>query len=1168
MDETRAKNLLETIFNSKYSHENYENFIVNLLNNVKISRTNYNSFIIGNADFENFVQIFDFFGTYQDPSGKTADILSVKLTRDNSKIRARVKQRNIIANWLKKSNHNCALVAFYDDTEDWRFSFVELEYKTGRVENGQVRDFEQLSPARRLSFLVGKNEPNHTCKKYLLELVKEDSKLPDLSVIRSAFSIESVSKEFFEKYKGLYDALLRSLKEVIAQDEVIKKEFIEKNIDSSEFAKKLLGQIVFIYFLQKKGWLGVPRKGKWGEGRKDFLRAVFEGKFGKYDNFFNDVLEPLFYNAFANSERDNAYYDKFDCRIPFLNGGLFEPVGGYDWVNTDIVLENGIFKKIFDTFDEFNFTIKEDEPLEKEVAVDPEMLGKIFENLLEENLRKGYGAFYTPREIVHYMCQETLVNYLTDNSSADRDVIDALIRKGNAVVELPNYRIPLLKHARILDKMLADIRIVDPAVGSGAFPVGLLSEIVNARLILGELAKNKNLSPYDLKRATIENCLYGVDIDAGAVDIAKLRFWLALVIDEDNEDEIEPLPNLEQKIMCGDSLLESFKGIRLFDESIIEKSNQIKFQIEEIDNQIVVLTEEMGVTEFGKDPGENIQKIEKLKKARAKLLEQKSKEDQITVLEGSKFGGSEARQRLKELRRLQGDFFDETIKSKKEKLRKEIDHLEWRFIEDALKSDGHEDTAAETVKQLQKNRSKPFFLWKLYFSDVFAEKGGFDIVIGNPPYVQIQKMKEEYKSALQNEGYDTFTKRGDLYCLFYERGFEISREGGQTALITSNQWMRAAYGDKTRKFFKQNSKPLILMDFSGQQMFETATVDTNILIFAKEAKDERYEVPYAIAKGDLRGVNLSEYVKLQKNNVSLNELKDTGWVLADIDVHDLKRKIAKIGVPLKEWDIKINFGLKTGFNDAYIIDEDKRNELITKDPKCDEIIKPILRGRDIQKYFPDWAGLYLLFVPWHFPLHDNEKINGASAEAENAFKKEYPSIYEHLAEYKSSLTDRNQAETGIRYEWYALQRCAATYWKEFSKDKIVWKRIGSILRFSYSTDPAFCLDSTCIATGKNIKYLTAILNSKMGNYLLKDSPKTGMGDLIISVQALDPIPVPNNPPEEVKRDIEEIVDQIIMIKSKNLKSDISEFENRIDKIVYKLYNLTDDEIAIVEKYNN
>ena len=400
-----------------------------------------------------------------------------------------------------------------------------------------------------------------------------------------------------------------------------------------------------------------------------------------------------------------------------------------------------------------------------------------------------------------------------------------------------------------------------------------------------------------------------------------LRFWLALVIDEDNEDEIEPLPNLEQKIMCGDSLLESFKGIRLFDESIIEKSNQIKFQIEEIDNQIVVLTEEMGITEFGKDPGENIQKIEKLKKARAKLLEQKSKEDQITVLEGSKFGGSEARLRLKELRRLQGDFFDETIKSKKEKLRKEIDRLEWRFIEDALKSDGHEDTAAETVKQLQKSRSKPFFLWKLYFSDVFAEKGGFDIVIGNPPYVQIQSMQEEYKVALENEDYTSFGRTGDLYCLFYERGYKLSRTGGQTALITSNSWMRTTYGEKLRHLLKTKTKPTILIDFTDNQMFETAIVNTNILIFGRSPEIGSYQMQYVNAEGTIKETNFAEYVIRKQRGIPLDELMDSGWTLGSNKVLEFKRKIEKKGIILKNWDIKINYGIKTGRNEAFIIDE-------------------------------------------------------------------------------------------------------------------------------------------------------------------------------------------------------------------------------------------------------
>jgi len=753
MDKGRAEDLLDKVFNSPYSHEKYEEFIVHLLNNVKINRADCNSFVEGYREFSGFIENFKHFGRYKDNSGKTADILSIKLAKDNSKIRARVMQRNIIAKWLKRTGSNCALVAFYDDTEDWRFSFVELEYKTVRLKY-RVKDEVKLSPAKRLSFLVGRNEPNHTCKKYLLDFIIEDSKLPGLDSIRSAFSIENVSKEFFDKYRELYKELLASLETIISKDELIKSEFKSKYISPNEFAKKLLGQIVFIYFLQKKGWLGVSKNGKWGEGRKDFLRAVFEGKFNGYDNFFNDVLEPLFYNAFANSERDNDYYDKFDCRIPFLNGGLFEPIGGYDWVSTDITIDNAIFARILKTFDEFNFTIKEDEPLEKEVAVDPEMLGKIFENLLEDNLRKGYGAFYTPREIVHYMCQETLVNYLDDNSGADRSVIDALVRQGSAVFGIRTYEAHLEKQAGGLDKLLADIRVVDPAVGSGAFPVGMLSEIVNARLVLGELINGERQTPYQLKRAAIENSLYGVDIDPGAVDIAKLRFWLSLVIDEDSEDHIDPLPNLEQKIMCGDSLLESFCGVKLFDDSLIEKDIAFKTRSDVIKAQVESLYDKLKEVEFGIDTGDIQCEIDKLKKEQLKLKrEQRAAGDQATVLVGGNFGVSEAKKRLRKLKRLQHEFFNETFKSRKEKLRKEIDNFEWKFIEDSLQAGGHGDEPIEEIRKLKKKRCKPFFLWRLYFSEVFLEKGGFDIVIGNPPYgakIEKDSMKELKKNFIDN----------------------------------------------------------------------------------------------------------------------------------------------------------------------------------------------------------------------------------------------------------------------------------------------------------------------------------------------------------------------------------------------------------------------------------
>ena len=1155
MDKDHAVRLLDNVFNSAYSHKNYEEFIVNLLNNVKINRKNQNSRIGVDNFFKGFVEDFEYFGTYRDNSGKTADILSIKLARDNSKIRARVKQRNIVAKWLNKSGSNCALVAFYDNTGDWRFSFVEVEYKTIRSEDGKVHDIEDLTPAKRLSFLVGKNEPNHTCKKYLLDFIVEDSKLPDLDSIHSAFGIENVSKEFFDKYKGLYRELFASLEDIVSKDEQIRREFESKSISTSEFAKKLLGQIVFIYFLQKKGWLGVPRNGKWGEGRRDFLRATFNKKFRGYDNFFNDILEPLFYNAFASSERDNDYYGTLDCRIPFLNGGLFEPIGGYDWVQTDITIDNRIFERILDTFDEFNFTIKEDEPLEKEVAVDPEMLGKIFENLLEDNLRKGHGAFYTPREIVHYMCQETLVNYLDDNSGVERSVLDALVRQGNDVIDIPDLRIPIFNHANELDKLLADIRVADPAVGSGAFPVGMLTEIVNARLVLGELMHGEHPSPYQLKRAAIENSLYGIDIDAGAVDIAKLRFWLSLVIDEDNEDHIDPLPNLEQKIMCGNSLLESFHGVKLFDDSLIGKDAVFRTRIDEINDRIAGHYEKMGAAEFGTDTSSLQAEIDTLKKERQDLEhEHSSSGDKGTVLGERSFGVPEVRQHLRDLKALQKEFFNETIKSKKERLRKEINNLEWMFIEDALRAEGHGDEAVEEVRDLRKKRSKPFFLWRLYFSDVFSEKGGFDIVIGNPPYVQIQGMQEEDKVALENEGYETFARTGDLYCLFYERGYELSREGGQTAMITSNQWMRAKYGKKTRKFFKQNTKPLMLMDFNGQQMFETATVDTDVLIFAKEARDENYRMPYAIVEDGFNGSNLTEYVNLHKNEVELKELRDNHWKLAKKEEHELKRKIEKIGTPLKDWDIKINFGIKTGFNQAFIIDEDTKAKLISKDPKSAEIIKPILRGRDIQKYRFEWAGSYLIstFPALKLDIHD------------------YPSVKNYLSSFGKRLEQTGEKyidENGIENKsrkrtsnkWFETQDTIG-YWKEFENEKIIWKRIGSILRFCYSSESIMSLDSTCIATGKGLKYLTAVLNSKLGNYLLQDSPRTGMGDLIISVQALEPIPIPEIPPQ-TQRPFTTLVNTII--RKKEAGEETTAEETEIDRLVYDLYGLTDDEIRMV-----
>jgi len=269
----------------------------------------------------------------------------------------------------------------------------------------------------------------------------------------------------------------------------------------------------------------------------------------------------------------------------------------------------------------------------------------------------------------------------------------------------------------------------------------------------------------------------------------------------------------------------------------------------------------------------------------------------------------------------------------------------------------------------------------------------------------------------------------------------------------------------------------------------------------------------------------------------------------------IKAKIEAVGTPLKDWDININRGILTGYNEAFIIDGDTKDGLIAEDPKSAEIIRPILRGRDIKRYNYEFADLWLIYIPWHFPLQNDSSIKGASIIAEQAFEEQYPAIYRHLLKHKTELSERNKAETGVRYEWYALQRWGANYWEDFSKHKIVWKRVGSILRFSYDESGIMALDSTCFATGTNIKYLVGVLNSCFGRYLMKDAPQTGTGDLLISVQAIAPLNIPIPLPSNLS-EIEELVDR-------KIEHPTSEVESKINDILYKICDFTEEEIEYI-----
>jgi hypothetical protein len=1127
---------------------------------------------------------------------------------------------------------DAALVAFYgDDPQDWRFSFVKMEYQLEEVD-GTVKPVEKLTHAKRCSFLVGTNEPNHTCKRQLLKLIMEEKVNPSIEEIEEAFSIDNVTKEFFLEYKDLFLALKDSLEEVIEKDSHVKKEVEDKSISTVDFAKKLLGQIVFIYFLQKKGWLGVEKDRAsggfrpWGSGPKDFLMKMFDKEIVQYDNFFNDILEPLFYEALA-TKRDDDYYSRFNCKIPFLNGGLFEPINDYDWTGTEILLNNSIFGNILGTFDRFNFTVKEDEPLEKEVAIDPEMLGKVFENLLDVKDRKSRGAFYTPREIVHYMCQQSLINYLETNTEIPIGDIEKFIRWGDFAIDLMiREQEQIKKYGRSyginekdglpksitenylkIDRLLKDIKIVDPAVGSGAFPIGMMNEIVKARSALTTSfneSKQKNRTNYNFKRETIENSLYGVDIDSSAVDIAKLRFWLSMIVDEPNMADIQPLPNLDHKIMCGNSLLEEFEGVKLFDEELLgEIPRDNSFELEQVDREEQKLNQELNEIYTGKKENKGRSKeikreLGKLKRKRKKIIAG-PKEDvpQSTLDEVGQKRRRESQIKLKELRRLQKRLINEPDKESKRQHRSKIEQIVWELIEETLKEEGNEE-AMDRLEQYKKNKSKPFFLWKLYFLDVFQrENPGFDVVIANPPYVGEDGHKEIFRPIAQGNLSKFYQGKMDIFYFFLHVALNISRQYSQITFITTNYYPTAFGAEKLRKDFEQRAIIRRLINFSELKIFESAKGQHNMITILSKDRDKGFIAKTCETKrkgiADSKLLNSilnwsdeeTEYFEVKQPELyegknSYIRLMGTG-VNSDTPVHKILNKIKSNSNNQLSHYCNINQGVVSGCDTLSnkLIDKltdknsvklkegifvfslnNERDMSIIKTLSQYEKkhLKSFFKNSEIGRYWcntePNKLLLYL-----DKDIHDLEDL---------------PNIKNHLLRFKEILLDRREVKIG-RIKFFCLQ------WPRikdiFSKEKIVVPYRSKINSFAYNNVEWFCRSDSYVITIKNptvyLKYILSLLNSKLFFLWLYYKGKR-KGEILELFQT----PLSEIPIKEISRSQQtpfiKIVDQIHSITKDddyldNLEKQarVKELEKEIDKLVYKLYDLTPEEIAIVENFN-
>ena len=871
-----------------------------------------------------------------------------------------------------------------------------------------------------------------------------------LAALKAAFDVEPVTKRFFEEYKRIFESAMAAVGG-FSEDEAE---------DKRTFVQTLFNRLMFVYFLSRKGWLRF-------DGDADYLNALWKDfpSLPGDDNFYNARLKQLFFARLNNPQsldliHNNPALHRITKDVPFLNGGLFEETD-LDRRDGITVPDEAIRQVLTGLFDRFNFTVLESTPFDIEVAVDPEMLGKVFEELVTG--RHDSGAYYTPRPVVSFMCREALKGYLEgQDAGVEAEAISRF-------VDHHDTEGIGLAQARRVAEALAEVTVVDPACGSGAYLLGMMQELIELQGRLFNVTQDAK-SLYDLKLEIIQRNLYGVDIDDFAVNIAMLRLWLSLAIDYEGATP-EPLPNLDFKVVCGDSLL-------------------------------------------GPDPSSGA-------------------EVQVAL-------GQDV-ERVRLLGQRKGEYLRESDGGKKERLREEIAGL-ISLIRDETGSEVREGVVD----------------WRVQFAEVFAEdRRGFDIAIANPPYIQLQKDAGKLGKLYQGCGYATFARTGDIYQLFYERGCQILQpETGILAYITSNSWLKAEYGKSTRRYFAVKHSPLLLLEL-GRDVFESAIVDSGVLMLRSGGAAQPFRAV------DMDRVKPSEVPPLAELWGQVRPEGEAPWSIMSHIEHSVLDKMRDKGTPLKDWDVSINYGIKTGYNKAFIIDSKTKDALVAADSNSTEIIKPVLRGRDIQKYRAQWAGLWLINVPWHFPLQLDTSIQGVSQKAEGLFREQYPAVFQHLLSHKAALATRNKAETGIRYEWYALQRWGANYHDELLMEKLVWIELVERGRFSYDQDGMFCLNSTFFMTGEALKYLCGMLNSTLVTWFVKNTAlNSGMGTARWIRAPVEGIPIPKISDEE-QLPFVRLVDRILEAKAADPDADTGEREREIDRLVYDLYGLTEEDKAAV-----
>lgn len=943
--------------------------------------------------------------------GRLLAIYTFEVT-DNVLInRNRKGLREIAAKPIDQTTNHGALAFYYSkNILDYRLTFIAKQ--TSFNENGELIKTE--TAPKRYTFLLGENEPCRTAAERLFELISKKKTISiKLSDVIDAFSVERLNKEFFAGYKAQYNKFLQQLSE---------------NKQNRNYVKKLLGRLVFLQFLQKKGWMGVPAsRSDWNGGDKNYLCHLIEHYKGN-DRLLSDVLEPLFFNT-LNEKREGDIADARlgeNIKIPYLNGGLFEK----DNIDKlDIDFPYSYFKELMDFFAMYNFTIDENDPDDSEVGIDPEMLGHIFENLLEDN--KDKGAFYTPKEIVQYMCRQSVIQYLKTHEPNEQYAkpIEQLINNGIVLPVLQTKSV-----ASRFMQLLKGVKVCDPAIGSGAFPMGILYVLYHAIHHLQSHAEpHGNFNSTQTKREIIQNNIFGVDIEQGAVDIARLRFWLALVVDA---DEPQPLPNLDYKITCGNSILHRF-SLDVPIENVFTEYNKNKSEVEKMSlskykEKVYKYTETSDHDK--KEEFRNI--IEQVKTAFRSnlsdkdLLKIRKIRMRITNLETPLLFGERTKEE----------------KNEAKKLRKQLVQIEKE----------HEDIKNNKIYEHS-------FEWRFEFPALLSDGGdfmGFDIIIGNPPYGA--KLSNIEKNLFKEYYSDVHMRTPETYCYFISLAFKLANPNGIVSYIVPNNMFFQNENEKTRSLLLFSHQIFRAINL-GDNTFENADVPTCIFI-ARSKGTENYEVEYS----DYRKYNIKDIVWNKDYESISTELIKTvpSYVigLSNVNIRIIN-EIKQHGVLIDSIAEEMASGISTGGDKIFKID---KSVIIGFDIE-ENILRKVLVGSDIEKYSITYQNSYLIYTTRETSISN------------------FPKTEIYLGQYKDKLMQRSESKKGI-LPWYSLGR--NRYPLLFEEPKIIMRQTSDNIRCVFDENGYYVLNSILVLKlnnqNYNYKYLATVLNSTCIDFLYKN----------------------------------------------------------------------------------